>query len=581
MARTHTLPCTRIPTPYLARRHKVRCTGLTLCTAATAAMFSFNAVMADTVRARFPREAYSTSNTFLRMFPDLPAFAEQTDTNRDAAAQLGAADGILDAADRLDDPLQSILDPAQFSPNNADNPEMTAGITFIGQFLDHDVTFDRRSALNTNANPNRTLNFRTAAFDLDHVYGRGPQAQPELYESDGTAIRFRIEEIEGSAEVARGDENRTDLPRDNFGEAIMADSRNDENVIVSQFHLAMLRFHNAVTDHLLAQPGNETLTPAQLFEQAQQLVRWHYQWIILNEYLPATIGQERVDALRRDGLQFYDPSEGDDNSSDAVPTSDNHSARNRRSGQGRANRSGQRHAGPRIPIEFSVAAFRFGHSQVRPSYRLNFGADADSQFFAFVLDNREDGNASDPNDLRGGKRAPRRFVDWQTFFDFGDGNVRPNKIIDTRISTVLFHLPGSDVPSPGLPDDGQISLPSRNLIRHVNFGLPSGQAVAARIGVEVLGSDALAELAPFGMTQSTPLWYYILKEAEVLEGGLRLGPVGSAIVGEVFIGLLRADSTAYLNANPSFTPTLPSAAGTGQFEMTDLLRFAGVVIPLE
>jgi hypothetical protein len=329
-----------------------------------------NAVLADTVRARFPREAHSASNTYLRLFPDLPSFAPRTDDNRNAAAQLGASGGILDAQDRLDDPLQSIINPAEFSPNNADNPEMTAGVTFVGQFLDHDITFDRRSELNTNANPNRTLNFRTAAFDLDHMYGRGPEQQPELYESDGVSIRFRIDTIPGSAAVARGDEDRTDLPRDTFNEAIIADSRNDENAIVSQFHLAMLRFHNAVTDHLQSQPGNETLTPMQLFAEAQQMVRWHYQWIILNEFLPVTIGQDRVDALLANGLQFYDPFADDSADTDDESASAQGRSRRNRDSEGdnrrRAERGNNRQrrganlSGPRIPIEFSVAAYRFG-----------------------------------------------------------------------------------------------------------------------------------------------------------------------------------------------------------------------------
>jgi hypothetical protein len=125
------------------------------------------------------------------------------------------------------------------------------------------------------------------------------------------------------------------------------------------------------------------------------------------------------------------------------------------------------------------------------------------------------------------------------------------------------------------------SLASRNLIRHVNFGLPSGQAIARRMNVPVLTAAQLAELAPHGMSESTPLWYYILKEAEVMEEGRRLGPVGARIVGEVFIGLLRADRSSYMAAEPRWKPTLPSAGGAGSFGMTDLLTLAGVVPPLQ
>ena len=324
----------------------------------------------------------------------------------------------------------------------------------------------------------------------------------------------------------------------------------------------MLRFHNAVVDRLRADPAHAGKTSKQIFRLAQRQVRWHYQWIIAHEFLPLTIGQERVDALLRDGPRFYNAE---------------------RERPARPLQNGRRD--PKIPVEFSAAAYRFGHSQVRPSYRLNFGADVKlggTPFFAFVLDDRKDTNAAaDPNDLRGGKRAPRRFVDWQTFFNFGDGNSRPNKRIDTKLSSVLMQLPGSPpgLPSPGLPSDGVQSLASRNLIRHVNFGLPSGQDIANRIRVPVLTPAQLTELKSSGMDRSTPLWYYILKEAEVMEQGLRLGPVGSCIVGEVFIGLLKADPTSYLAARPGWKPELPSKL-PGDFRMTDLLMFAGVVPPL-
>ena len=141
-------------------------------------------------------------------------------------------------------------------------------------------------------------------------------------------------------------------------------------------------------------------------------------------------------------------------------------------------------------------------------------------------------------------------------------------------------LPGSRGPAPGLPTDGVQSLASRNLMRHVNFGIPSGQAIARRMGVPALTPAQLDELKPFDMEKSTPLWFYILKEAELMEDGLRLGPVGGRIVGDVFIGLLKADETSYLSARPHWTPVLPSAT-PGEFRITDLLTFAGVVPPLE
>lgn len=505
------------------------------------------------IRPTHPRHQ---DDSFTRMFPGLPSFKPQTDETREQAKQLGVKDGLLDARDNLTDAVQSIVNQPVFSPNNPDNPNMTAGVTFFGQFLDHDLTLALKAPLLENTAPRRTTNFRTAAFDLDSVYGDGPSDAPELYDTSSGDIKFRIEPIPGSETVSRKGTTRFDLPRDANNNAIIADSRNDENVILSQFHLAMLKFHNAVTDHLRADPAFSDKSAKQVFKEAQRLVQWHYQWIVLNEFLPLTIGQDRVDDLLRRGNRFY---RVDDRRADGHF------------------RNIQKD--PLIPVEFAVAAYRFGHSQVRPSYRLNFGPDNGSPFFAFIFDDTADPNDPDPNDLRGGKRAPRRFVDWQTFFNFGDGNARPNKKIDSKLSSVLMLLPGARGPAPGLPSDGVQSLASRNLIRHVNFGIPSGQAIARLMGVPILTPGQLADLEPYGMERSTPLWFYILKEAELMENGLRMGPVGSRIVGEVFIGLLRADKDSFLAVDRNWKPVLASAE-PGQFRITDLLTFADVVPPL-
>lgn len=510
----------------------------------------------NSVHVTRPTHPRHQDDTFSRMFPGLPPFAPQTDEARERAKRLGAIGGILDAGDNLTDPILSITDPT-FSPDNPNNPNMTAGVTFFGQFLDHDLTLALRAPLLENTNPRQTTNFRTAEFDLDSVYGNGPTGSPELYDPDSGGIKFKVEAIPDSDRFSRNGVQRFDLPRDANNNAIIADSRNDENLLISQFHLAMLKFHNAVVDRLRADPANAARSAQEIFKEAQQQVRWHYQWIVLKEFLPLTIGQDRVDEILRNGPRFYRV---------ADRTQDNLFRSPRRE--------------PLIPVEFAVAAYRFGHSQVRPSYRLNFGAAPGGEFFAFIFDDSADPNDPDPKDMRGGKRAARRFVDWQTFFKFDGVNFRPNKKIDSKLSTPLMLLPGSRGPAPGLPNDGVQSLASRNLMRHVNFGIPSGQAIARVMQVRVLTPEQLSELAPFGMDRSTPLWYYILKEAEVLEDGLRMGPVGSRIVGEVFIGLLKADKDSYLSVNRHWKPTLPSDT-PGDFEITDLLRFAGVVHPLE
>ncbi len=483
-----------------------------------------------------------SGNVFSRMFPELPPFAPPTDDARERVNQLGVRGGLLDARD------------GQTNGINPDNLNMTAGFTFFGQFLAHDLARTQEESLLERADPRRTTNLRVAKLDLDNLYGDGPDRSPELYDTTSGDIKFRVEVIPGSEQVSRKGAVRFDLPRDPNNNAITPDNRDDENLIISQFHLAMLKFHNAVVDRLRSDPAQATRSGRERFNEARRQVTWHYQWIILHQFLPVTIGQDRVDELLQNGPRFYRVG---DRTQDSVF----------RNAQG----------DPLIPVEFAVAAYRFGHSQVRPSYRANFGPDGGPSVALSIFNPTVDPNDPDPNDLRGGKRAPRRFVDWQTFFNLDNTNPLRNKRIDTKLSSRLMQLPGP--PAPGMPLDGVQSLASRNLMRHVNFGIPSGQAIARVMGVPVLTAEQLSELTPFGMNRSTPLWYYILKEAEVLEDGLRLGPVGSRIVGEVVIGLLNADQDSFLAVEKNFKPTLPSAT-PGDFEITDLLNFAGVVHPL-
>jgi hypothetical protein len=469
------------------------------------------------------RDASSqATTTFGRMFPDLPPFAEASEGLRAAFVDMGRPGGILDAEDDLAaGPVQLIVDPA-LSTNNRDNPRHTAGTTFFGQFVDHDLTFDAASPLGFATEPGRSTNSRTPTLDLDSLYGGGPIAAPQLYERDRVKLRI---ESGGLFE---------DLPRDGNGRAIIGDPRNDENVMISGLHTAFINFHNAVVDDVRA-AGD---TPRDdVFTRASQRVTWHYQWLIVNEFLPQIVGRQLVDSVLRRRRYF------------------------------RPNR-------PFMPVEFQGAAYRFGHSMVRPSYRANLAGDGGEPFFGLIFDSAAEGQA-DPGDLRGGARAPRRFIGWQTFFDFGDGEVKQNKRIDTALSSPLFDLPLAAIAS----GDPPTSLATRNLLRHITWSQPSGQDIAAAMGSAPLSAADLAELQAYGigLERSTPLWYYVLKEAEVVADGLTLGPVGARIVAECIIGVLQLDPNSYLRRR-GWQPNLPTRDGTvtGQFQMVDLLTFAGV-----
>ena len=471
-----------------------------------------------------PRSRYHDSGKFGRMFGALPPFASDNPSIRQALLALGKAGGPMDAQDPPASPAQLITDPV-LSPHNVDNPTMTAGMTFLGQFIDHDITFDPTSSLERQADPEQIANFRTPALSLDNVYGSGPDASPHLYDKNHPA-KLLVE----SGGI------KDDLPRNAQGTALIGDPRNDENLLVSQLHLAMLKFHNAVVDRLSAMG----LTGAELFCEAQRQVRWHYQWIVLHEFLPLTCGAAMVANVLEKGRKFY-----------------------------------KWNNEPFIPVEFSVAAYRFGHSQVRPSYRANFTGNGGNPFIGMIFGN-PGANLADPDDLRGGCRAARRFVGWSTFFDFGDNQARRNKKIDTKLSSALFSLPTSVVSNP-LPGANPSSLAQRNLLRHLTFALPSGQRVAQAMKVDVIDPAAMPELKALNLDRATPLWYYILKESELQASGEHLGPVGGRIVAEVLIGLLQGDKQSFLSQEPDWLPTLPTRDPSHQglrFSMVDLLTVA-------
>ena len=487
---------------------------------------------------------------FDKLFPLLPSFWKG-DNKPDVirrVRELGKKGGRMDAHDPLvtvSNPLDANLnchapDPDYPCNPDNDNADMTVGFTFLGQFLDHDITLDRQPLTTVTPFPNE----RSPFFDLDSVYGLGPKGSPHLYDPAQPAKLL----IELAAPH--------DLPRDANSEAIIAEGRNDENVIISQLHLAFLHFHNHVVDHVKS--GDPNLPNEDLFKRAKRTVLWHYQYIIVHQYLRFSLDSSVYEEVKNNGPTIFK----------VAPK-------------------------PGMPREFQVAAFRFGHTQIRPGYKINsiFGA----PIFDPKLDARDDKDPStpqegDPNDLRGGRRAFRRFVEWNTFFDFGtkeigiDANGQPvvqkkvkkNKRIDPFISSPMLQLPVG----PGLPDanDDLRSLAGRNLERHIQHDIASGQDIATEMGYLPLDLQHTIILEDLGFHKRTPLWWYILKEALVQQKGERLGQVGSRIVAEVSFGLLLSDKNSYWATSRNWKPELPRRDGSvgNDFTMTDLLTFARV-----
>jgi len=393
---------------------------------------------------------------------------------------------------------------------DSDNPRIPAGFTFIGQLIAHDITADR-SLLQHHARLKELRNFRTPRLDLESLYSAGPVGSPYIYDLDD-ADKFLL----GINDVNA----LNDLPRNRQGRAILGDPRDDVHLIISQLHLAFLKFHNAVVDHLRTQ-GVE---PAHVFGEAQRLVRWHYQWIVAHEFLPLTVGEELMQDILSNGLKYYSYEHG-----------------------------------AYIPVEFADAAYRYGHSQVRHIYRLN-DSGAQGQVFPDCQ-----GTCPVNHD---------RAIDWACFFNV-DASRPPqaSKRIDTRLAHSLIDLPESVVGTTEIPEES--SLAYRDLIRGEGLELPSGEAIAREMGVAPLTLEEVG-LHQLGWKSETPLWYYILREAEVRYNGERMGEVGGRIVAEVLLGLIDNDSTSYLGTESEWRPTLP-AARPGDFTIADLLRFARAV----
>ena len=402
---------------------------------------------------------------------------------------------------QLADLAQTMLDP-NLAVN--DNVGLTSAFTYFGQFVDHDLTKDPLPS-GVAADPSTIENLRTFRFDLDSVYGGGPAKSPQLYAADGEHFLLQESNVNGVR----------DLPRNPDGSAILVEGRNDENEVISQIHTAFLKFHNTLID------GGAS------FEEDQQETIHYYQWVVLHEFLPHVVGQDALDAVLQPGPRLYKP--------------------------------GNPHF-PMTPVEFSVAAYRFGHTQVRKAYELN-ATTGKIQVFSFTAP-----------DLRGGRELPAgRQIDWGTFLTSLHRPGLPLNVsrkIDTLISSGLFALP-----IPGAAPTGSNVLAFRNMLRAGLYDMPSGQDVARALGRPVITPEEL-DLGP-GFETGTPLWYYILAESE-RAGGTQLGPVGAQIVAEVMVGVMKSDKSSILRTN--FIPLSPVAPAAGEFTLADFLVYAGVAV---
>lgn len=399
-----------------------------------------------------------------------------------------------------------------------------AGLVFLGQFIDHDLTLDISSSLTTTNDPQGTENVRTPTLDLDCVYGDGPEAHPYLYRSD------RVRLATGADYAADPDDLKNhDLPRTPNGTAIIGDHRNDENRLLSQLQLGFLRFHNAVVDAITSRP--HAPAGARLFEEARRVVTWHYQWIVVNDFLRTVCGDCVVDDILTNGRKIYRP-----------------------------------HAAglcePFIPIEFSAAAYRFGHTMIPQRMRVRSGGERHDLFGATL------GNGFSPvTDME-------QVVEWRELLDDGDGNFERAGKVDAKLAQSLLDLPFMPPTVPAF----ERSLAVRNLLRGQSFLLPSGEQIAYAMidaGVkeieEKMIGDVRGRAEKLGLRKGTPFWLYILIEGKEVgrrsldkngkaefDKGEGLGPVGARFVAETIIGLLELDRRSYLGSNRSWSPDDPA-----------------------
>jgi len=432
--------------------------------------------------------------------------------------------------------FETMIDAMRVEDTDADalaGGPAEAGMTFLGQFIDHDVTFDATSSIGRAIDPRFIRNIRTPGLDLDCVYGDGPEASPHLYVNPNQ--HPDLHDAEGFMLYGRVD-NPYDLARNAQGTALIGDPRNDENIFVSQVHGAFVALHNILMSHM-AEGGDvmsEVVECAEMgmssdlweeaiipklkdFEAVRRFIRLHYQWLIIHRFLPAFVTEAALEKARHP---------------DAFPAE-----------------------AAVMPVEFSGATYRFGHATAQLSYALREGAEP-TRFF----------------EQRGFVRRPTSFnLDMNMMFDM-DGQVAPRaRAVSTKVAGPLFEWPfvGADLTFPGvvIPRESAAKLPLRNVVRdRFALEIASGQQVANHLGLQPL--NVPAALADANITK-TPLWFYALEEADASGQG-KLDGAGGTIVAWVLLRLLRLDKTSVLH-QPHFKPW--SGFGGEDMTMGDLMSF--------
>jgi hypothetical protein len=440
---------------------------------------------------------------------------------------------------------------------------LPAGYTYLGQFIDHDLTFDvTEVAFGENLTVDELVQARSPSLDLDSLYGRGPRraGSRKFYEDDKVRLRVGTTASVGGPGPEGKDHVGFDLPRvDTIGEpALIPDKRNDENLAVAQTHLAMIRFHNRVVARLV----RRGVPAAELFPRARALVVRHYQWMIRTDFLPRIVDPDIVDDVFTNGRKVFEMG--------APPAS-----------------------APTMPIEFSIGAYRLGHSMVRDAYNWNkaFPDGQGTLDFLFTF-------SGTSGDLGAGVRLPSNWIaDFRRLYDFGEAGradlvVPPAKFnramrIDTRLVDALRFLPdgsfGGDQNTPLM----QRNLAFRNLTRANMLRLSTGQQMVALLGSKGVNVSALtddqilagrqgADLDDLTATERTalvsrtPLWFYALREAETGRSR-QLRGVGGRIVAETFHRAMEGSAESIVR-DPAWRPNLGPNSTT--FRMVDLLLFA-------